>query len=359
MDITMRNVFQIVSATGMGTGFHLKGVDLIVTNFHVVAGNREVTIKDRKQDRYLAKVVFVNPEIDLAFLKCEAALHDDSGIEMSSDVKIANGQKVYIHGFPFGLPYTVTEGIVSSSSQLIGTRHYLQTDAAVNPGNSGGPMLNAEGTLLGVTTCKITQADNVGFGILYGHLIDELADFTTREERYHVKCNSCHSLIVDETEFCPTCGNTIDKSVFEITERTVFARFVEDALAGLSMNPVLARAGRDRWDFHQGSARVSIFVYNGCYLIAHSPLNKLPRTNLEALYQYLLSRPVPPYSLGVSNNHVYLSYRVHLSDVFSVRSGEIAKRLTQLALTADDLDNHLMDQYGCEMSPESKGAETP
>ena len=77
------------------------------------------------------------------------------------------------------------------------------------------------------------------------------------------------------------------------------------------------------------------------------------------MYKYLLSRPVPPYSLGVSSNQVYLSFRVHLSDVFSERSDEVAKWLTKLALTADDLDNRLMDQFGCEMSIESKGAQSP
>ena len=97
-----------------------------------------------------------------------------------------------------------------------------------------------------------------------------------------------------------------------------------------------------------------MFVHRGEYLIAHSSLNKLRRTNREPLYQYLLSRPVPPYSLGVVDNHVFVSYRVHLSDVFSERSSEIAKELMSLALTADDLDNHLMDEYGCEMSAEAK-----
>ena len=354
MYTTNQDVFQIVTATGMGTGFRLRGFEFIITNFHVVAGNREVAVKDCNQDRWLARVVFVNPENHLGVVRCDNMANQDSGIEFSEAVQIASGQKVYIHGFPFGLPYTVTEGIVSSAKQLIGGQHYLQTDAAINPGNSGGPMLNAEGTLMGVTTCKITHADNVGFGVLHNHLAEEIRACDVSDDAYHVKCNSCHSLIVDATEFCPNCGNSIDKSVFAIAEPNAFTEFVEKALAGVGMNPVLARGGRNRWEFHQGSAKVTVFVHDGTFLIAHSPLNRLPRSGLERLYRYLLSRPVRPYTLGVSNNQVYLSYRVHLSDVFSRRAHDVANKLTQLSLTADDLDNHLMDEFGCEMSAESK-----
>lgn len=358
MSAVVKRVFQIVSATGMGTGFQVKDVDAIITNFHVVAGNREVAVISKDHNRYLAKVVIVNPEADIALLRCENTPEEGSDIELVPDVEVRNGQKIYIHGLPLGLPYTVTEGIVSSVDQLIGTRRFIQTDAAVNPGNSGGPMLDVDGKLLGVTTCKISQAENVGFGIPHTSLLEELNEFKGAGDEFHVRCNSCSSLLVHETEFCPDCGNTIDKSVFEQVEITPFAKFIEDAIASLDINPVLARYGRAGWDFHQGSAKIRIFVFES-YLVASSCLNKLPKTGLEPLYRYLLSRPVPPYALGISDNHIFLSYRFHLSDAFSERASEIAERLTAMALAADDLDNQLMEKYGCEFSEESREVADP
>lgn len=354
MDKIKNNIFKIITAGGTGTGFLLKGKDLIITNYHVVQGCRDVAVQDQDKHRSVAKVVFVNPDVDLAFLKSDIPENAGNDIILNSEVEIKNAQKIYIHGYPFGLPYTVTEGIVSSSRQMMGNRHYLQTDAAINPGNSGGPMLNAGGELLGITTCKFTQADNVGFGILHGDLTEELNDFNTKEENYHVKCNSCHSLLIEETEFCPNCGNSIDPSVFESFDLSHFASFIEDALSGIGMNPILARAGRDFWEFHQGSALIRIFVHRRDYLIAHSPLNKLPKKNLNELYEYILSKPVNPYILGVSDNHIYISYRIHLSDIFSKQADSIKKRISKLALKADELDNFFMDKYGCEMSIEAK-----
>jgi len=348
------NIYKIITASGTGTGFLLRDQKVIVTNYHVVQGCKDVALEAHNKHRYLAKVIFVNPETDLALLKTTMPMNDGVKITLNPALDINTTEKVYIHGFPFGLPYTVTEGIVSSAKQMMGQRYYLQTDAAVNPGNSGGPMLNSRGELMGITTSKFMDADNVGFGIPYTDLLDEMRGLKISEATYHVKCNSCKTLIKEASEFCVNCGNAVDKSVFENFELSYFATFVEDALKELKMNPILARAGRDFWEFHQGSALVRIFVFKNDYLIATSPLNKLPQQNLEPLFKLLLTRPVAPYSLGISDNHIYISYRVHLSDIFSNQADKIKKNITQLALKADHLDNFFMDKFGCEMAAEAK-----
>ncbi len=349
-----KNIYKVITALGTGTGFYIRDKGMFISNYHVVAGSNEVALEDHNKQRYLAKVVCVNPESDIAFLKAKVPESSGPAIKLNPAVEIKNTDKIYIHGYPFGLPYTVTEGIVSSAKQMMGQRYYLQTDAAVNPGNSGGPMLNTNGELLGITTLKFSEADNVGFGILHSDLSEELDEYNVKDEVYHVKCNSCKTLIAEETEFCPNCGNTIDKSTFEEFELSHFATFVEDALRGLDMNPILARAGRDFWEFHQGSALIRIFVYQNEYLIASSPLNKLPSEKLEQLYTELLSRPLDNYMLGVTENHIYISYRVHLSDIFSSQADQIKKNLTELAVRADALDNYFLDKYGAEMAVEAK-----
>lgn len=354
MENIQKSIFKIITASGTGSGFTVSGNNLVITNYHVVAGNKVVAVEDHKKDRHVANVVMVNPEVDLAFLHIDGFENAHGDLTLDSEVVIGNTHKVYIHGYPFGMPYTVTEGIVSSVSQPMGSRHYLQTDAAVNPGNSGGPMLNEAGNLVGVTTSKFTNADNVGFGIKHADLIKELADFTYADNAYRLKCNSCDNYSDQEAEFCSNCGNDVDISVFEEFEKGHFANFVEEALTELGMNPVLGRAGRDFWEFHQGSALVRIFVYKRDYLVATSPMNKLPKQNLGELMEYLLQRNVAPYYLGVNDNKIYISYRVHLSDIFTDGADVIKENLKNLALKADDLDNFFMDTYGCEMAIEAK-----
>jgi len=350
------SVFKIITAGGSGSGFKIVGHDFIITNYHVVQGSKKVAVENHNKDRFLADVAMVNTELDLAFLIVKD-LKADGEIVLDENLSAQNTQKVYINGFPFGMPFTVTEGIISSPNQPMRGRNYIQTDAAVNPGNSGGPMTTEDGKLIGVTTSKFTEADNVGFGIKHSDVYKQIKDYNFTDVKYRVKCNSCDNFIEKEVEFCPNCGNNIDISVFEEFEQSHFSKFVEEALTDLGANPILCRAGKDFWEFHQGSALVRIFVMNNNYLFATSPLNKLPKQNLEELLEYINGDKVSPYMLGVYQNKIYVSYRTHLSDIYSDKKDEIKKAITNLALKADDLDDFFKDNYGCEMAMESKDVE--
>jgi V8-like Glu-specific endopeptidase/RNA polymerase subunit RPABC4/transcription elongation factor Spt4 len=354
MQNTKNSIYKIITAGGTGTGFKVENHDFVITNYHVIKGNKTVAVENHNKDRFLAKVVMVNTEVDLAFLHVQDLKNTPGTIQLDASIEVQNRQKVFINGFPFGMPFTVTEGIVSSPNQPMHGRNYIQTDAAVNPGNSGGPMLNEDGVLIGVTTSKFTEADNVGFGIKHNDLIKQINDFTYTDVKYYVKCNSCDQFTVEESEFCSNCGNNIDISVFEEFEKSHFAKFTEDALSELGINPILCRAGRDFWEFHQGSAQIRIFIVNNNYLFATSPLNKLPKQNLDELLTYVTSNKVLPYILGVYDNKIFVSYRTHLSDIYSDKKDDVKNNIIRLALKADELDDFFKDKFGCEMSMESK-----
>ncbi len=348
------SIYKVITSSGSGTAFKVENKDFIITNYHVVRGNKKVALESHNKDRFLANVVMVNTKLDLAFLHANE-LRDAKGyIKLNPATEVKNQQKLSINGFPFGMPYTVTQGIVSSTNQPMLGRNYLQTDAAVNPGNSGGPMLNESGELLAVTTSKFKDADNIGFGILAEDVMKQVNNFTLHEDLYQVRCNSCDTLIASETEFCENCGADVDKSVFEEFEKSYFAEFTETALEELGINSILCRAGRDYWEFYQGSALIRIFVYKNNYLCATSPLNELPKQNLNSLLDYINSNKVAPYMLGLDDNKIYLSYRTHLSDIYSDKKEEIKKQLTNLALKADELDDIFVKEFSCEMSIESK-----
>lgn len=349
-------VFKINTASGSGSGFYLANPGIIVTNFHVIEGYKEVAIEDLNMDRYLARVVFGNPETDIAFLKADN--HEfGTAIQVEKSKEVESRDKVWVIGFPFGMPYTETEGIVSNNRQLMNGRYFIQIDAAVNPGNSGGPVVNNDGHLIGVTTAKFSEAENMGFAIpsyVVEEELESLAD--NKEMKYAIKCNSCKRLVYEKADYCPNCGAGINENLFDDKSLDEFASFVEGALNSLGMNPVLARTGFDYWSFYQGSSQIRIFVYNRNYLYATSPLNELPGENLEKLYEYLLSNPVPPYKLGVYNNQIYLSYRIHISDIFSSQKEESRKYLTALPLKADEMDDFFVKEYGCRMTNFSKGS---
>jgi hypothetical protein len=354
-DIFSKVVFKVNHAGGSGTCFYLKKHNLFVTNFHVVNGFHEVSIEDTEKNRFLAKVVLINPVSDLAFLSTENDFTHLPELELNTDRELTMGEQINVVGYPFGMPYTITDGTISSPKQLLEGRTFIQTDAAVNPGNSGGPMFDQSNKVIAVTVSKISDADNMGFGIP-AFMLNEMLSYADAIDRtqFAVQCNSCNAVITNKTQYCSSCGNKIDDKLFNKYTLTDLAVFCEEAITNMGINPVLARVGNESWRFHRGSSEIRMFVYQSNYLFATSPINILPKKNLEPLLRFLLSVDTQPFILGIYKNDIYISYRVHLSDVFSDEGEKVKKNMTDLAQKADDLDNYLNDTYGCEFSQYAK-----
>lgn len=354
-----QNIFQTVykvnHAGGSGSCFYLKKQNLFVTNYHVVEGFRRVAVEDNDKNRYLADVILVNPCLDIALLSVDGDFSALPDINLAGD-EVALGQKINVAGYPFGMPFTATEGTVSSPRQLIEDSYYIQTDAAVNPGNSGGPMFNQNGEVVAITTSKLTNADNMGFGIPVATLVNLLGQIDSLDRNtFNVQCNSCEEFISDEDEYCSSCGEKLPENIFRQRGLTELAAFCERAIEAMGINPVLARVGYESWVFHKGSSEIRMFVYQRSYLFCTSPLNNLPKKNLEPVLTYLLStEDIKPYQLGLDSNQIYLSYRIHISDIFSEFAEEIQKNITNMAFKADEMDNYLADTFGCEFSEYAK-----
>ncbi len=347
-------VVKINTASGSGSGFFVKDYGLVITNHHVVSGFRSVAIETQNQQKYVADVVLVNPLSDIALLKPRTQIEMPE-VKFLSFKNLKSMDRVSVLGFPFGMPFTVTEGIISTTKQLVQGKNYIQTDAAVNPGNSGGPLVTQAGEIVGVTTSKFTEADNIGFALPIDEVVEELKYYENHPNTlYAVKCPSCDFLLHEKVENCPNCGNTLSETLFEEFRTSPLSIFVEDIFKELDIDPVIARKGPDFWEFHQGSAKIRIFIYKNDYLFAISPIVKLPKSNLQGLYQYLLSDPVRPYSFGVSDGTVYLSYRIHITDIKFEKSDSVQKNLLNLAIKADELDDYLINTYKCEWSEDSK-----
>ncbi len=347
-------VYKINTASGSGTGFYLSEENVIVTNYHVIAGNKIVSVEDQNQRRYIANAITVNPDIDLAFLNVPD-LRSPAHIPFNQVLEVENRSQVFVLGFPFGMPYTETQGIVSNSNQLMDGKRFIQTDAAVNPGNSGGPVVTKEGNLVGVTTAKFTNADNTGFAIPGSVLRSELETLKFNpEKKFSLKCSSCNHLILESTEYCPNCGANVDAQIFKDQELNTLAVFIESAIEESGINPILTRNGYDYWQFHNGSSLIRIFVFDRNYVYATSPLNNLPSENLDELYSYLLEDKVQPYYLGVYNNQIFLSYRFHISDIATGQREMIRKELIGLVHKADEMDDHFVHKFNCSKTTFSR-----
>lgn len=348
-------VYKVTHAGGSGSCFYLKSHDLFVTNYHVVSGFHEVAIHDNDRNPYLARVVLVNPALDIALMVADGDFSQLPELSLAADDALEIGGKVSVAGYPYGMPFTVTEGSVSSPKQLMDGKYYIQTDAAVNPGNSGGPIFNENNEVVGVTVSKFSNADNMGFGIRVEALrkLLEVVDDMDRS-CFQVQCDSCDGLIAGEEDFCPSCGEKLPEGIFGERQQSPLAVFCEQAIEEMGVNPVLARDGYDSWTFHKGSSEIRIFVYDNTYLFAVSPINLLPKKDVEPVLDYMLSEDFTPYKMGIEGRQIYLAYRIHLSDLTEASEDEIRRNLVNLALRADEMDNKMVERFGCEFSEYSR-----
>jgi serine protease Do len=167
-------VVQVRTPGGLGSGFILNEDGFLITNFHVIEGESQISVevyhlKDGQLDRKTYKqvrIIALNKFADLALLKVE---EKDAPrfkfVALGSADALSVGQSVFAIGSPLGLERTVTEGILSTKTREVGGVLYLQTTAQINPGNSGGPLFNLSGEVIGVTNMKVTAGEGLGFAI--------------------------------------------------------------------------------------------------------------------------------------------------------------------------------------------------
>lgn len=342
------SIFKVSQARGTGSCFYLKDYGLFITNSHVVEGFREVALEDHQRNRYPAKVILANPSLDIAILKGEGDFSSLPLLSLAAD-KAVLGQKIRVAGYPFGMPFTLTEGTVSSPSQFMDGYYHIQTDAAVNPGNSGGPMFNGKDEVIAVTTSKFTNADNMGFGIPVSYLYPLLeAAKDSDPQRLSLQCSSCESIISEEKDYCPSCGNKLSFHLYHSRCLTDLAHYCEEAIKEMGVNPILARTGYESWTFHVNRSEIRMFVYQQTYLFCTSPINMLPKKDIGPLLNYLIStRDIAPYQIGLDGNQIFLSLRIHLTDLSEDESGNIRKKLIAMPKEADKMAHYLADTFNC------------
>ena len=152
----------------LGSGFVISKEGLIITNNHVVEKASEIKVKSHSGKEYDAKLVGKDPKTDLALIQVEPDKDFPAPAALGDSDALRVGDLVMAVGNPFGLGHTVTTGIISAKSRVLGAGPYddfLQTDAAINPGNSGGPLFNMKGQVIGINTAIIAQGQGLGFAI--------------------------------------------------------------------------------------------------------------------------------------------------------------------------------------------------
>ena len=161
-------VVSVKTNEGLGSGF-FAAPGRVVTNHHVIASASRVTVKIGS-DEFPARTVAKSKDHDLAVLAVDGAPAGQATLKLGAVGDVRVGQEVMVVGSPFGLEKSVARGIVSAL-RTVGPVMYIQTDAAVNPGNSGGPLIDKTGRVIGINTLTGNRAvvEAIGFAVAVDH----------------------------------------------------------------------------------------------------------------------------------------------------------------------------------------------
>ena len=259
--------------TSLGSGFIIDPDGLVVTNYHVIADADEITVVLNDNSRLEAKVIGRDPKTDLALLKVESG-KSLPYVEFGNSDGARVGDWVIAIGNPFGLGNTVTAGILSARGRDINAGPYddfLQTDAPINRGNSGGPMFDMTGKVIGVNTLIYSPSGgSVGIGFatpaaIASPVIDQLREFgQTRRGWLGVRIQSVSLEIAERQNLAAASGAFVAAVIedspasaaglkqgdiilrfngYEVSDRRALPRIVADTPVGSSVPVIVWRDG--------------------------------------------------------------------------------------------------------------------
>ena len=173
-------VVTIRTNIAQGTGFIIDNRGYIVTNAHVLGGASQVNAITFDKQNIQAEFIGYDAEYDVALLKISGSY---SELELANSNDIQTGEKVIAIGNPLGLQFSVSEGIVSAVHRpgINNIEAYIQTDAALNPGNSGGPLINKQGKVIGINNFKVSGGESLGFALESNYLRDVVNEISKKE----------------------------------------------------------------------------------------------------------------------------------------------------------------------------------
>ncbi|MCK4661522.1 MAG: Do family serine endopeptidase [Bacteroidales bacterium] len=283
-----RNYQQREVPIAFGSGVIITKDGYIVTNNHVIknSDNIEVVLNDRRS--YLAKIVGTDPTTDIALLKIDEKDLPYISYANSDDLQV--GEWVLAVGNPFNLTSTVTAGIVSAKARNINIlknklaiESFIQTDAAVNAGNSGGALVNIEGELIGINTAIAT-----GTGYYYGY-------------SFAIPSNIVKKVVSDIIEF-----GEVQRAILGVTIMDINAKLAEelniDKIEGVLVNNVLNNGAADNAGIEKGDLIIKIGKNN---------IN----TVSELLEQIGKFRPGDKVDITIKKNHKYKTVLVTLQNL--------------------------------------------
>jgi serine protease Do len=226
---------------------------------------------------------------------------------------------------------------------------FLQHDASLNPGNSGGPLINEAGEIIGVNTFILKDGNNIGFSLPVNYLSQAIKEFKKGKDTPGVRCFSCLNVVFENEmtgRYCKYCGSSITMiSKLDLYEAIGISKTIEEMLSNLGYSVELTRRGPNNWEINKGSATITISYHEKSGLIiADAFLCVLPKQNIKPLYEFLLRENYQNDSLtfSVRNQDIIISILIY--DQY-LNATTAIKIFQELFIAADKYDDLLIEKF--------------
>lgn len=318
---------QTRRAQSLGSGFIIDESGIVVTNNHVIENAEQITIYLANDDSYEAEVIGRDAKTDIAVLKFDPKGADITAVTMGNSDELRVGDWVMAIGNPFGLGGTVTAGIVSARGRDIGAGpydDYIQTDASINRGNSGGPLFDMDGEVIGINTAIFSQTGgSVGIG-------------------FAISSNLANKVVNQLIEYGRTRRGWLGVYIQEVTDEIAESLGLEEAVGALVSN-ITAGGPADDAKLEAGDV---ILSFNGQKI---ERMRDLPRIVAETDVDTTVD-------VEIVRNNKRMTLQVKLGELEQAENGGLlsnnqqstTKSFGDLGFSAEQLDADLAAEYGLE-----------
>ena len=318
---------QTRRAQSLGSGFIIDESGIVVTNNHVIENAEQITIYLANDDSYEAEVIGRDAKTDIAVLKFDPKGAEITAVTMGNSDELRVGDWVMAIGNPFGLGGTVTAGIVSARGRDIGAGpydDYIQTDASINRGNSGGPLFDMDGEVIGINTAIFSQTGgSVGIG-------------------FAISSNLANKVVNQLIEYGRTRRGWLGVYIQEVTDEIAESLGLDEAVGALVSN-ITAGGPADEAKLEAGDV---ILSFNGQKI---ERMRDLPRIVAETDVDTTVD-------VEIVRNNKRMTLQVKLGELEQAENGGLlsnnqqstTKSFGDLGFSAEQLDADLASEYGLE-----------
>lgn len=360
-DRVLASVAGVRAGGGRGTGFICADNGLIATNLHVVDHSPTAEVNVGGGELVPARIVFADTALDLALLAPDRPLGPPP-LPLGDSEALSPGDPVVAVGHPMGLDATVTRGIVSATARRRRGVQYLQTDAALNPGNSGGPLVDRRGHVVGMNTWIRADGQNLGFAVPTHLMVGPIQEHSGALDEVRLRqpvyrCAACETPYVPGDARCLHCGERVGfRNAAAFTSGTrQHARAthaIPRLLDAMGYDPERARVDSDLWRIQADGTDVWVLLHpEGRHVAFMSILCHVPSRDHEACFRFLLTAndwSTGPCSLAVARDVITASF-AEPTDFLNER--EVAGGIRYLLGLSGHLRTLLVDRWACEPVP--------